>query len=326
VASILDNVIQIAEESTYGTAVAPTRAYEAKADTFQREVEYIESTGFRKDQQTIRSDRHDTITTGASGSIEVDVLNKGMGLILKHALGGSSGPTQQGGTAAYKSTFETNDVGPATSYTVQVGVVNSGGSLQPFTYEGAMITGWNISQSLGEPLRMSFDFDAETEQQSTALASASYPASTDVFVYTDAKILLASGEVANLTSFSLDADLGMKTDRRFLKGSATKGQPQRNALPSYTGSISGEYLNNTDYDRFVNGTVFQIELKCVMATAIAGSYYPTFHVTMPACKFTGSTPTASISEMSTIDLPFVALDDGSNAAVKIEYTSTDTSF
>jgi hypothetical protein len=209
---------------------------------------------------------------------------------------------------------------------VQVGVTSTAGSTQPFTYEGAMITGWNITQNLGEPLRMSFDFDAETEQQSTALASPSYPSSTDVFVYTDAQILLASGAVTNLTSFSLDADLGMKTDRRFLKGSATKGQPQRASVPSYTGTISGEYINNTDYDRFVNGTVFQIELKCVMSTAIAGSYYPTFHVTMPACKFTGSTPTGSISDLSTIELPFVALDDGSNAAVKIEYTSTDTSF
>ena len=85
---------------------------------------------------------------------------------------------------------------------------------------------------------MSFDFDAETEQQSTALATPSYPASTDVFVYTDAKILLASGEVTNMTSFSLDADLGMKTDRRFLKGSATKGHPQSAGVPSYTGTIS----------------------------------------------------------------------------------------
>ena len=118
--SILDQVVQVGVESTYGTAVAPTRAFEAKADTWARDVEYIESVGFRKDQQTIRSDRHDTISIGATGSIEVDVLNKGMGLLLQHALGGSSGPTQQGGTAAYKSTFETNDVGPATSYTVQV--------------------------------------------------------------------------------------------------------------------------------------------------------------------------------------------------------------
>ena len=251
--SILDQVVQVGVESTYGTAVAPTRAFEAKADTWQRDVEYIESVGFRKDQQTIRSDRHDTISIGATGSIEVDVLNKGMGLLLQHALGGSSGPTQQGGTAAYLQTFETNDVGPATSYTVQVAKADSNGGLQAFTYEGSVITGWNISADLGSAVSMTFDFDSEAEQNSTALAAASYPSGSDVFVYTDVTIEIDDSAVSTFTSFSLDGDLGMKTDRRFLKGSAVKGQPLRNALPSYTGSLSGEFQVMAQYEAFVAG-------------------------------------------------------------------------
>ena len=47
---------------------------------------------------------------------------------------------------------------------------------------------------------------------------------------------------------------------------------------------------------------------------------------MPVCVFTGSTPTASIDDLTTIELPFTVLDNGSDAAVKIEYQSTDTSF
>ena len=324
--SILDQVVQVGVESTYGTAVAPTRAFEAKADTWARDVEYIESVGFRKDQQTIRSDRHDTISIGATGSIEVDVLNKGMGLILQHALGGSSGPTQQGGTAAYLQTFETNDVGPATSYTVQVGKVDSNGGLQSFTYEGSVITGWNISADLGSAVSMTFDFDSEAEQNTTALASPSYPSGTDVFVYTDVTVEIDDSAVSSFQSFSLDGDLGMKTDRRFLKGSAVKGQPLRNALPSYTGSLSGEFQTMGNYEKFVAGTLFKLEFIATMGTAIAGSYYPLFHVTMPKCVFTGSTPTASLDDLTTIELPFTVLDDGSNAAVKIEYQSTDTSF
>ena len=324
--SILDQVVQVAEESSYGTATSPTRAFEAKTDTWQRDVEYISSVGFRKDQQTIRSDRHDTISLGASGSIEVDVLNKGMGLLLKHTLGGSSGPTQQGGTAAYLQTFETNDVGPATSYTVQVGKVDSNGGLQSFTYEGSVITGFNISADLGSAVSMTFDFDSEAEQNSTAIATPSYPSSTDVFVYTDVTIQIDDSDVSSFQSFSLDGDLGMKTDRRFLKGSAVKGQPLRNALPSYTGSISGEFQTMANYEKFVAGTTFKLEMIAQMGTAIAGSYYPKFAITMPVCVFTGSTPTASIDDLTTIELPFTVLDNGSDAAVKIEYQSTDTSF
>tara|TARA_R110000803_G_scaffold79437_1_gene145051 strand:+ start:1390 stop:2370 length:981 start_codon:yes stop_codon:yes gene_type:complete len=324
--SILDQVVQVGVETTYGTAVAPTRAFEAKADTFNREVEFIESSGFRKDQQALRSDRHDTISLGASGSIEVDLLNKGMGLILQHSLGTSSGPTQQAATAAYLSTFQSDDVGPTGSFTVQVTKVDNGGTLRGFTYEGSMITGWNISQDLGSALSMSFDFDSEDEQNLTAIATPAYPASADVFVYTDAQILVDSSAATNFTSFSLDADLGMKTDRRFLQGSATKGQPKRAGLPSYSGSISGEFADLTDYNKFINGTEFQLEFKATMATAIEGAYYPTFHITLPACKFTGSTPVANVSDLTSIDLPFVVLDNGTDPVVKIEVTSTDTAF
>ena len=69
--SILDQVVTVGVESTYGTAQTSTvRSYEAKADTFQRDVEYIQSIGFRRDLQTVRSDRDDTISLGATGSIE----------------------------------------------------------------------------------------------------------------------------------------------------------------------------------------------------------------------------------------------------------------
>ena len=74
--SILDQVVTVGVESTYGTAQTSTvRSYEAKADTFQRDVEYIQSIGFRRDLQPVRSDRDDTVSLGASGSIECDVLN-----------------------------------------------------------------------------------------------------------------------------------------------------------------------------------------------------------------------------------------------------------
>ena len=325
-ASILDTFCGVAEESTYGTAITSGfRGYEAQSDSFTREVEYIESVGFRQALQTVRSDRHDTISIGASGSIETDVLTKGHGLILKHMLGGSSGPTQLGGTAAYKQTFETSDDGPSGSYTVQLPRVDSAGSLQSFTYEGCVPTGFTISQNLDEALKLTVDFDSENEQMSTSASSPTYPTDADVFVFTDATIEVAGSAINTFTSFSLTGDLGMNTERRFLKGSATKLQPARSAVPSYTGTIEGEFTS-AQYEAFRDGTIFQLELICAKSTAIAGSYYPTFHVTLPKCKFTGSTPVASTDDLTRLSLPFTVLWDGSNAAVKVEYTSTDTSF
>lgn len=225
--SIMDQVVQIAEESTYGTFVSPTRAYEAKADTFSRDVSYIESVGMRRDLQTIREDRNDTVTLGATGSIETDVLTKGHGLLMKNILGTSAGPTQQGATAAYLQTFSSDDTGPTGSLTTQVSRVDAGGTLRTFSYNGCVPTGFNITQNLDEALKLTVDFDAEEEVTSESEATPAYPASTDVLDFTMATVEIDDSAVTSFTSFTLDADLAMATGRRFLKGSAVKGQPKR---------------------------------------------------------------------------------------------------
>ena len=323
-ASILDQVVQVGVESTYGTAVAPTRAYEAKADTFQRDVEYIQSVGFRKDLETILSGRDTTVSLGATGTLEMDVMDKGMGLLLQHTLGTASGPTQQSSTAAYLQTFTTNDTGPTGSFTVQSSKVDSGGTARSFTNEGSVVTGFNISQELGANTSMTFNFDSETEQNSTAIATPSYPASMTPFNYTEATIEIDDSAVNTFTSFSLDGDLAMKTDRRFLKGSATKGQPKRSGVPSYTGTISGEFEDLTQFSAFANGTEFKLEFIVTDGTAIEGSHYPYFHVTMPKCKWTGSTPVASLDDMTTIDLPYTVLWNQSDPAITVTYMSSDS--
>ena len=88
-AGIYDQHCTVGVESSYGTAQLSTvRSFEAKADTFTRDVEYIQSVGFRRDLQAIRSDRDDTISLGATGSIECDILNKGQGLLRAESRGG----------------------------------------------------------------------------------------------------------------------------------------------------------------------------------------------------------------------------------------------
>ena len=322
--SILDQVIQVSPEVTYGTAVSPTRAYEGKADTFTRDVEYLQSVGFRRDMQTIRNDRDDTISLGATGSIEFDLLNKGAGLLLQHVLGTTSGPTQLGSTSAYRSTFATSDSGASGSYTIQVSRVDSGGTLRPFTYEGCVATGFNIAQDLGSNLSFTLNFDAENEQTSTGEATPAYPSGADPFNYTQAVIAIDGSAATNFTSFSLDGDLGMDTARRFLAGSATKSQPKRSSVPSYTGTITAEFADLTDYNKFVNGTEFSINASWNGAE-IASPYNFECVLSIPVAKFTGSAPVASLDSLTTVDLPFGVLDNGSSAAITMTYTSTDTS-
>ena len=93
---VLEQYVAVGREVNYGAAVAQTRAYEAMADNFEREIQYVESMGFRAGIRAERADRYTAVTLGASGSLELAWLNSGMGLLLFHILGGSVGPTPSG--------------------------------------------------------------------------------------------------------------------------------------------------------------------------------------------------------------------------------------
>ena len=116
----------------------------------------------------------------------------------------------------------------------------------------------------------------------------------------------------------------MDVSRRFLAGSATKAQPKRSSVPSYTGTISAEFASLTDYERFTGGTTFSINASWTGAT-IESPWAYEFVVSIPVAKFTGSTPVASLDDLTVIDMPFTILDGGSGAALSFFYTSTDTS-
>ena len=321
--SILDQHVSIGVETTYSTPVAPTRSYEARSDDWQREVEFIESGGFRADRQTIRSDRHRTVSLGATGSIETAVFDRGMGLLLQHLLGKSVAPVQQEATAAYVSKFESDDTGPDGSYTVVV-ARDDFGTLHTYRYAGCVPTGFSLEASIGDPLMLAINYDSAAEDVTSAVTPA-YPADAVPYVWEDCTLTIG-GATARYQSFSLEGDLAMRTDLRYLKGDAVKAQPVRSGVPAYSGTIGRLGVSKADYDRFVAGTVFEAVFTAKLGTAIEGTHFPQVKVTMPACKFTGSTPQASVDDVATISLPYVALHDGTDPAVTIEITSADTAF
>ena len=320
--SILDNAILVGKETTYGTPATLTRAFEAQADTWKREQEALESVGFRAGQQTLRSDRRKQINMGAAGAIELDALTSGLGLLLDGVLGNTAGPTQIGATDAYTSTFTTTSDASAVSYTIQKLISRNDGTLTPFTYHGAVVTDFEVKQDVGGFLVINFGFDSEDEDTSTAAGTPTYPSTGDPFCWTEAAITVNFAAV-EATEFSFSADMGLKTDRRFLRNSALKSQPKRAAMPTYSGEITAEFTDSDQYDAFVAGTVFAITATWTGAEIDAGEFN-TFSINMPACQYDGTTPEAAIEDMTMQTLPFKVLYDGSNPAVTVTYTSADT--
>lgn len=325
--SVLDTAIHFGKESTYGTPVTPTRSYEGYADTFKRAQERLESTGFRAGMQAVRSDRVVQVNMGGSGSLEVDVLDKGMGLLLEGLLGSTTGPTQVGATTAYTQVHDASSTGPTESYTIQLIRPLVDGSTQQFTHHGCKPTGWSITQDAGGLLKLGVDFDFEDVDTSTAAASASYVASTIPFSWQDAVVTVDSVAFAYATDFSFEADLSQHVDRRYLKSTAPlKSVPVRSGIPEYTGSISADFSATTQYDDWVAGSVFPVSVKWTGAVdGIESGYEFEFEVSLPACQWTGESPESSNTELTKQNLPFKALDNGTDPVVTVNVQSTDTS-
>lgn len=325
--SILDAAVLVGLESTYGSPASLTHAYEAKADAWAREQSRIESVGFRPDMQALRDDRVVTVNMGGGGTIEADVLNKGHGLLLAGAFGTKAGPTQQAATAAYLQTFETSDSAPADSFTVQVIRPTLETGTEPFTFHGCKVTGWNISQSVDGLLSMSFDFDAEDVDHSTAAGTPSYPSSATPFDWTDCVLTLdpdGSPTTIDVMDFNMSGDLGLKTDRRYLRGSALKKEPVRSGLPNYSGEFSLDFTGVDRYDEFVAGTVSDLQVQWTGAN-IEGAYDFEFTLRMKAVQWTDGNPVVSLSDTPVQRLPFQVLHNGTDAALTVTYQSTDTS-
>ena len=323
-ANILDQAIHVGVESTYGTAETGTvRSFEGKADSFKREAEFIDSVGFRSGLKTLIGDRRVQVNKGGVASLEMDVLNKGFGLLLQ-TLGSTTGPTQVLATTAYDTTVVAASDEPGTSYTIQVVRVDTGGTERVFTHEGCVATGFKLSGEVGGLAMVSFDYDWEDVTTATAEATPTYVASTEPFPWDRCTVQIDDTTI-DATSFEFNGDLAMKVDRHYLKGSALKSEPLRAGVPQYTGSISAHLEDLTLYNLFENGTEGKVYIKWEGTTdQIESGYTYERELTIPAVRFEGSSPEASLSDLTTIDLPFRVVDDLSNEPWTLVYRSTDT--
>src|SRR5574343_15397 len=87
-----------AEETTWGTFSTPTRFLEVNSFAIQNQVERIESSAIRASNRVLRQDRWAANPKGVSGTLELEVMTKGFGLLLKHMLGTVAITTPSGAT------------------------------------------------------------------------------------------------------------------------------------------------------------------------------------------------------------------------------------
>ena len=124
---------------------------------------------------------------------------------------------------------------------------------------------------------------------------------------------------------SLKGSNPLKADR-WGAGTQIKAEQLENNFRDYTGSLDVEFVSRQFYDTYQADGQFGLVLTFQNQQGLIGTSgnYPTLQFYMPAVKLEdGVSPDVSGPDVVIQNLPFTALDDGTNGAIQAVYISSD---
>lgn len=324
-ATVHDSFVGFGEEVTWATAIAPTRFFEFTGESIAGKYERIESEALRSGTKVLRVDRFQVNPKGAEGDVKLEVLDKGFGLLLKHMLGSVAVGAPAGGFST-----QTHTIGTllGKGLTCQVGRVDNSGVLTPFTYSGGKVASWELSNAVDGVLELSASLDFASEKGGAgagafALAVPTYPAGSSLFTFTGGAVTIAGTEFA-VTDASVKGDNSLKADRYFLRtapNQTVKKEPLEEGMRKFEVELKGEFDGLTHYNRVASATA-----AGAVATTVLTWDCPSgaqLKVTLQNHRFDEMPINSDGAKIVDAALKGVALDDGTNSPVKIEYKSAD---
>lgn len=315
--------VGIAAESTYGTFVAPTKFIEFTKESLVLKKTTATSSGVAAGRLMALSSRRVVTQTEGSGSLEMEVTNKGMGVLLQTLMGTSVTPVQQGATAAYLQTHTLADVA-GKSLTIQKGVPLTTGTVTDKSFVGCKIVSAEFSCGVGEMLTASFEIDAKSCDETQTLAAASY---SNMSPFHFGQLAVKAGSFGAETALDGVRKVSVKIERpqavdRFYAGqSGTKKEPISNDLVKITGSLEMDYVATTVDDLHTSDGATSCVIEFV-GPLIAATHFETFRIKLPAIRVDDAPPQVEGFDVVKPTFGFTALYDGTNA-VSIEYMSAD---
>src|ERR1044071_1838270 len=311
-----------AQETTPGTPVTVTKFVEYNTETLDFVPNTIQGMGLHAGGQYARASRYSRTTKTVSGAVTMDLATRTLGVLLKNMLGSSATATQIAATPAYK---QVHNPGPldGLGLTLQKGVPEAGsGTVKPYTYNGAKVTSWTISQALDAIATLSIGFDAWNEFNVSQVTTIKFGGTASI---ASGVTSIASGvAVTGLTSFELTGTNPVADSRFFLVSAGVKANQLENDYRTVSGKFSGEFSKAQYYDVFKAGTTTPIQVTWTQGDAGGGNAF-TFDIILPACKLNSGTNNVGGPDIIQGDIEFVALDDQATTPIQITYISTDTS-
>ncbi|MFE4649281.1 phage tail tube protein [Streptomyces sp. NPDC056707] len=315
--------LSIGAETTYGTYVAPSKHLEFTKESLQLKKTTAQSAGIASNRLLALSSRRVLTQRQASGSVDMEVTNKGMGLLLQALMGTTVTPVQQGAGPAYLQTHTLADTA-GKSLVIQVGVPLTTGSVTDKTFVGCKIISAEFSCEVGGMLTLSLEIDAKDCDETQTLVVASY---SNMAPFHFAQMALKTGVFASeaardgIRKVSVKIERPQATERFYANQAGLKKEPISNDQVKITGSIEMDYVDTTLDDLHSSDAATSLIWEFV-GPNIATTFYETFRVKLPAIRFDDAPPTVEGFDVVKPTLSFTGLYDGTNQPV-IEYISTD---
>jgi hypothetical protein len=277
----------------------------------------VQGVGLRVASRVARSARRVTTTVQGGGSLSIEATTKGMGLLLDSALGSSAATLVSGST--YQHNFTLGDT--PKSLTIQKSIPEAGGTIDTYSYLGAMVNSWTFMSGNGEISKFSFDFDMRDLDTSQTFAALSYPSTPNLYhfalgavtiggtVTAPTTTALATGgtSVSDVRSFEVTCNNNLKDDRYNFGGAGKKSKPTV-GLRQITGKFTAEYTATTYRSAFQADTELPITLTLTSSEALSTGT-ATLQIVLPAVKLDAGIPMSNNGELITVEHGFTVLDN-----------------
>ena len=126
-------------ETTVGVAKTPTLFLPFVDESIELEKERLESEAIFAGRRVLDSDQWNGGPNTVGGDVSLELTNRGLGVLFKHAFGGVATT----GSGPYTHTFTPGDLS-GVSLTAQIGVPSVAGTVQPKTASGCKIASWDL--------------------------------------------------------------------------------------------------------------------------------------------------------------------------------------
>ena len=318
--------------SAWGVYSVPNHFLTAQSEGFQFE-KTIAQEHVLYGQLYDRADRRAWVKKGATGSFDLALYDRGLGLLFQNMLGN----VVTSGAGPYTQTFFQGDT-TGLSMTVQIGrPMTSNASVQAFSYEGVKVKDWTFDVKTGEFATFNVTFDAMQEDTTQTYAAASYVAS-DILSAVNATLIIGgsvttSASVASLSggaSVSLAKEVQIKgtnaiDDERYYFGSITKQEQLVNGFRALTGTAVITFNDlTTVYNAMAADTPVALSLSVQSANYISGSTYGAVNILIPRLYWDKDAINLKGPQLIDQDITFTALYDNVNTPIQIQYVTLDS--